>query len=361
MKKHTRSLILVGLFNVSCGLPAALAGVSWGDVLRQPSAWYASDEALVVAKAVLSYQTDSGGWPKNHDMTSPRRSAVAEGEDVIAPTIDNGATYTQIEFLARVNQARENADARAAVIHGIDYLLAAQYDNGGWPQFFPLRHGYYTHITFNDDAMVGVLKILREVSAGRAPYLFIDRDHQAAAGRAVEKGVDCILRCQVVVDGVKTVWCAQHDEHTLAPAQARKYELVSLSGYESVGIVRFLMSLDQPSPAIREAIRSAVAWFERVKLTGLREERVPDSKLPRGYDVRVVEDNKAPPLWARFYEIGTNRPMFCGRDSVGHYVLAEIEPERRTGYHWYTEAPRLLLTVDFPRWTEKWSGSDRRR
>ena len=43
----------------------------------------------------------------------------------------------------------------------------------------------------------------------------------------------------------------------------------------------------------------------------------------------------APPLWARFYEIETNRPIFSGRDSVKKYDIAEIESERRNGYAWY--------------------------
>ena len=47
---------------------------------------------------------------------------------------------------------------------GLDYLLKAQYPNGGWPQFYPLRNGYWSHITYNDDAMAGVLELLRDVA-----------------------------------------------------------------------------------------------------------------------------------------------------------------------------------------------------
>jgi hypothetical protein len=46
----------------------------------------------------------------------------------------------------------------------------------------------------------------------------------------------------------------------------------------------------------------------------------------------------ASPLWARFYEIGTNRPVFAGRDGVIKYNMAEIEQERRTLYAWYTRS-----------------------
>jgi PelA/Pel-15E family pectate lyase len=159
-----------------------------------------------------------------------------------------------------------------------------------------------------------------------------------------------ILKTQVVVNGKKTAWCAQHDEITLAPAPARTYELVSLSGYESVGIVRFLMSIDNPSPEIKDAIRSAIRWFEAVEIKGIKVVEKPDPKQARGYDRIVVKDKSAPPLWARFYAIGTNKPIFSGRDGVIKDTLAEIEAERRNGYSWYNDAPSKLLATDYPRW-----------
>lgn len=174
-----------------------------------------------------------------------------------------------------------------------------------------------------------------------------------ARQKAVEQGIDCILRTQIRVNGQLTVWCAQHDEVTLAPAPARTYEKISLSGSESVGLVRFLMGSERPTPAVSEAIRAAVAWFEQARLSGIKQIEQPAPAQPRGYDKVVVNDPAAPPLWARFYEIGNNRPLFCGRDGVVKYSLAEIEYERRTGYGWYTNAPAELLAKDFPAWQKK--------
>ena len=54
-----------------CAEVLAQAGketVPWNDALDQPSAWYASDEAVRIADNVLLYQGQSGGWPKNIDM-----------------------------------------------------------------------------------------------------------------------------------------------------------------------------------------------------------------------------------------------------------------------------------------------------
>jgi PelA/Pel-15E family pectate lyase len=258
-------------------------------------------------------------------------------------------------FLAKVYAARKDDRFKDAVLRGLDYLLKAQYENGGWPQFYPNARGYYTHITFNDDAMIGVMRFLRDLAKKDGPYAFVDADRRAKAEKAVAKGIECILKCQVVTGGKRTAWCAQHDEKTLAPAPARAYEKISLSGAESVGIVRFLMGIEKPSPEVIDAIQSAVAWFDAVRITGIRQVAKPDPSLPGGQDKVIEKDPSAPPLWARFYEIGTNRPIFCGRDGVIKYSLAEIEHERRTGYSWYGTAPAGLLAKDYPAWQRKWA------
>lgn len=338
-------------------LPPLTAALRWADVPRQPDAWHASAEARAIADNVLLYQDLTGGWPKNRDMTlAPAAEVAARGghvpEDETLPTIDNGATHTQLRFLARILATGSGTPAdRAAFDRGLAYLLAAQYPNGGWPQFHPLRRGYYTHITFNDDAMTGVLGVLHGVADGREPFAFASPAQRAQAAAAVARGVDCILRCQVVQGGQRTVWCAQHDERTLAPAPARKFEPAALSGLESVGLVRFLMTVE-PTAEVVTAIESAVAWFQAVKITGLRYERFPVPGLAKG-DSRVVPDPAAPALWARFYELGTDRPVFTGRDGVVHYRLDEIEAERRGGYVWYVTAPEKLLTKDYPAWRRR--------
>jgi PelA/Pel-15E family pectate lyase len=155
-----------------------------------------------------------------------------------------------------------------------------------------------------------------------------------------------------------TGWCQQHDVSTLAPAKARTYEHPSTSGRETVGIVRYLMSIEKPDKATIAAIEGAVAWLEKVQIRGLRVERRPDPAGPGGSDVVVVDDPSAPALWARFYELGTDRPIFSGRDGVIKYKLAEIEIERRTGYSWLGPYAAGLLATDFPAWKKKHSFSN---
>ena len=331
--------------------------INWRNALRQRADWYGSAEAVRVADNVLLYQRDSGGWPKNTDMakalSAGERAELIENKDHTDSTIDNGATYTQLEYLARVFTATKEERFKTPFLKGFDYLLQAQYKNGGWPQYFPLRKGYYTHITYNDDAMIGVLNLLRAITRKQAAFTFVDDARRQRAEQALANGIECILKTQVVVAGKRTVWCAQHDEVTFAPAKARAYEHPSLSGSESIGIVHFLMDIEKPDARVVEAIEAAVAWFQQAKLTGIKVVEKPDAAAPKGSDRVVVQDAQAPPLWARFYEIGTNRPIFSGRDSVIKYSLAEIEYERRNGYNWYTNRPAELLAKDYPAWRTK--------
>ncbi len=228
----------------------------------------------------------------------------------------------------------------------MDYLFAAQYANGGFPQFFPLKKGYYTHITFNDDAMIGVLKLLREVAKKDDDFKFADESRRAKAESAVEKATPLILKLQVEIDGKKTVWAAQYDETTLKPAAARKFEPISLTAGESVGIIRFLMLDSKPGQDKIEAIEAAIDWYRKNKIEGIRWEKIKGENS-------VVKDKNAPPIWARFYEIETMKPIFIGRDAVIKYDVSQIESERRNGYAWYIESPNSLLEKDYSKWKEK--------
>ena len=339
-----------------CELGTSAISIAWDAANEQPAAFYATSEARALADNVLYYQNADGGWPKNTDMAS--RAQAKAGS-----TIDNRATTTQIEFLGRVYAANGCPQYRDAALAGVTFLLDAQYENGGWPQEYPNPEGYHAHITFNDDAMIHVMQVLRAVAEGAPPYTFGDEALASAAATAVQKGIDCILGCQIEMDDGHRGWCAQHDEVTLEPAQARTYELPSVSGSEGARVARFLMTIDPPSAEIRAAVEGAMAWFEAVQLTGIRVETVADASQPSGEDRVVVEDPDAPPLWARFYELGTNLPIFSSRCEVAEceddpffmrrYSLAEIENERRVGYAWYGNWPAAAL-AEYQAWKQKY-------
>lgn len=333
---------------------AAAPAVVWNaEILKRDPAWFGSAEARAVAENVLKYQSAEGAWPKNMSLAAPPTGPISAGS---TNTIDNQATTVPMAYLARVISAG-NGDTtayRAAFDRGLDWLLAAQYPNGGWPQFYPLRGGYYDHITFNDDAMVRVLNLLREIESGHGPYAFVDAGRRARAADATARGLDVILKTQIRKDGVLTVWCAQHDQVTLAPAWARRFEPPSYSGGESVGITRYLMSLPDPSPEVIAAVEGSVAWFRAHAIPGIRIESFTDATGQR--DRRVVQDASAGPQWARFYDLETGKPIFMGRESVAKASLAEIEQERRAGYSYYVDSAARLLEADYPAWKRRLAG-----
>lgn len=341
--------------NGSANAQAKPAAVKWPNVLKREAAWYGTDEALRIADNLLLYQRDSGGWPKNIDMArvlpAAAKAALLKQKDATDSTIDNGATHTQLKYLARVYGAQPVDRHKEAFVKGVEYLLKAQYANGGWPQYYPLHRGYYSHITYNDDAMIGVMELLRDIANQKSSYTFLDESLRDRAALAVGRGIECILKTQVIVDGKLTVWSAQHDEVTLKPAPARAFEPMALSGLESVGIVRFLMKVEKPDQKVIQAIESAAGWFEKTSIKGFRWQETPAGD---GFNRMLIRDPNSGPLWARFYEIGTNRPIFIGRDAVIHYDVSEIEAERRNGYRWYTDEPEKLLKVDYPKWRSKW-------
>jgi len=335
------------------------ASIPWRRCLSQRPEFYGTEEAIRIADNLLLYQRESGGWQKNIEMASVLgerdRAELLRAKGRNDSTLDNGATRTQMQYLAMVYQASGIERFKEAFLKALDYVLEAQYDNGGWPQRYPNPTGYSRYITFNDGTMIGMLNLLDDIVGKKPPYTFVDEAHRLKAEAAISKGIECILKCQIVVNGRKTAWCAQHDEKTLIPRSARSYELASISGAESVGIVRFLMSIDNPGPEIIEAVQAAVTWFDRAALKGIRQIRKQDKSLPKGWDKVIVEDASAPAIWARFYDIQTNKPIFCSRDGIPKETLAEISYERRTGYSWLGYYATDLLEKDYPAWQKKWA------
>lgn len=317
---------------------------------------YAQD---LIADNMLMFQRANGGWPKhlNKKAINYRQEYSEQEKEIIRneyakddATIDNSATIKEIRYLVKQFKQSNNRKYLAAAENGIRYLLKAQYKNGGWPQYYPDHSSYRGAITYNDNAMINVLSLLQDVVLKQQDLEVIDESLSAAAAQAVAAGIDCILKTQVRnSEGKLTAWCAQHDAVTLQPVKARAFELVSLSGFETVGIVDFLMKQPNPSVAIKNAINAAVEWLETVKIKGYKFVEVTNAAFPEGKDKVLLPDSSYI-LWARFYDIDTNEPFFCGRDGLKKKAVKDIDHERRNGYAWYGNWGSSLLDKKYPKW-----------
>lgn len=332
-------------------------------VENQPQ--YAESDYTKIADNILLFQRNNGGWPKNYDMkailTPEQIKKVKETKGILHTTFDNATTYTHTYYLAQVYTLTKNEAYKEACLKGIDFILKAQYANGGWPQYFPLEKGYSRHITFNDGNYIGIMNMLKKVIGNDSNFAFVNDQTKVKVASAYQKGLDCILKMQIMDQGKLTAWCQQHDEITLLPAWARKFEPPSICGGESTEIVMFLMDIDNPNEKIIKSVESAVQWFAASQIYNTRVETFDAPKVESKYmtitkDNRVVTDSSAPPIWTRYYELSTGRPLFCDRDSKFLYSMAEVSRERRVGYSWYTYAPKKVLEK-YPEWQKKWTPS----
>lgn len=333
-----------------------------------PDDWYREREARHIADCILSFQTPAGGWSKNMNMAGELRSPgmlfapdntsrFLTGSDFdvsldrgwsYVGTFDNDATTLQMRFLAKFisSNTKDMARYRDAFQRGIDYIVDSQYPNGGWPQVWPLSGGYHDAITFNDNAFINILDLLNDIRSGAKSFEFISAETRDRAEKTFQLAMKCLLAAQVAVDGQRTIWPQQCDVLTLQPTSARNYEMPSLASGESAGILLFLMKIPNPDSEIVAAIDAGAAWFQA---NGIRDKVFKSS----GSDGRHL--SSAPgsgPIWARYYEVGTNRPLFGDRDKTIHDSVDEISKERRAGYSWFGDAGKRVLQ-HYEKWKAK--------
>jgi len=327
---------------------------------------YNPTELVNIGDNILLFQKTNGGWPKNYDvfaiLTRDQQDSVAAARFDLKTTFDNGSTYTQIAALAIVYYNTKTEKYKTAALKGLNFIFDAQYKNGGWPQYYPLESGYSREITFNDGAYEGIMELLKDILDNKPQYSFVDDKYRAKIKTSFDKGMDCIFKTQINDMGKPTAWCQQYDEVSLKAAWARKFEPPSICNKESADLVLFLMSFDNPSKQVIDAVQNAVAWFQDSKIYNTRVNTIPAPRMVTPYRISVtdrvvVTDPNAPPIWTRYYELKTHRPVFCNRDSKVVYSLAEVTRERRDGYGWYTYSPQQVLNK-YPEWQKKWASDN---
>lgn len=322
---------------------------------------YSPDQVEEIADNLLLYQRRHGGWIENRDPTrilsESEKRALRDEQTTATASFDNRNIYSQIEYLSAAYMRTREQKYRGAAERGIEFTLSQQHRAcGGWPHTVPASQPYHSHITIADEVTSGVVRMLRRISERTQPYEYVDPDLRARVTAALHRGDECVLRLQIEQEGRLAGWAGQYDAQTLQPAQGRSFELPALATQESVEMVRYLMSIAEPSDEQVRAIEGAVAWLKKSRLEGVRLETVEleqPVKYPyhtATFDRRLVEDPNAPPLWARFYDLRDNSVVLANRDGVRVARYADVHPERRSGYSWYGDWPTRLLAEDYPAW-----------
>ena len=301
-------------------------------------------------KNMTTWQIDNGGFYKamaesykkaySGGQKSGWRSAT--GGDV--GTIDNDATVQEMRLLAVRYKETSNASYKAtfktSFNKAVNFLLTMQRASGGLPQVWPKRNDYSDHITLNDNAMIRAMVTMMDIANKTSPFDsdIIDDATRSKMNGALEKAIDYLLKAQIINNGTPTVWCAQHDTVNYAPRPARAYELESKSGSESAGVVWFLMNWPNQTEAIQKAVKSAIAWYKKTKVTGLYFNKKQGRFEERAGNV----------LWYRFYEVNNDNYFFCDRGGASTKTqdFTKISEERRTGYQWAGDYGTALINTE---------------
>ncbi len=292
-------------------LTAGVNDLTWQQVCLggMTQEWYGSQEAQDIADIVIAVQKTNGGWMKNdqlHKLSSSEYQRLLNEKNGRS-CLDNMATTQEMRYLARVWKATGQDSYRQAFLQGLQMIRIAQKGRGGWSQYLPLSNdnGYQDYITFNDDLIVNVLKLLRDIYGNTGDFANItDATTRNACQTAFNRGLQCILDCQINIDGTYAAWCAQHD--TVAPylpTEGRPQELPSVSGYESANLLSFLMSIDNPSDELKARITAAVTWLDAHKLA---DHAVEDYTNADQLPDRHIVSKPGTHLWGRFIQIGGN-------------------------------------------------------
>ena len=307
--KNRIFLCLIALLGISLSMKAAdLSSLNWGQVCsgQMGAAWYGSAESQEIADIVLSVQKTNGGWMKNdqlHKLTASELATLQASRSGRS-CLDNYATTQEMRFLAKVYQGCKIEKYRTAFVNALQLIFTAEKSNGGWSQYWPLSGGgsYHDYITFNDDLMTNVMKLLRDIQSNEGDFKdILDEATRERCLASFNKGLEVILKCQIDDNGTKAAWCAQHDPVDFLPTEGRPHEFPSVSGCESAALLSFLMTIPNPSPELQQAITAGVTWLDAHKIEG---KAIEDYTNADGKPDRRIVDRPGSAIWGRFIQLG---------------------------------------------------------
>ena len=299
---------------------------------------------------MTTWQISNGGFYKamadkyKSAYTSGNKSEWRSKDGGDLGTIDNNATIQEMRLLAvrykETTNSNYKSTFKSSFNKAVNFILTMQRSKGGLPQVWPKRGNYSDQITLNDNAMIRAMVTMMDIANKTSPFDsdIIDDETRSKMSGALDKAIDFLLKSQIVNDGKLTVWCAQHDTNSYSPVGARAYELPSKSGSESAGAIWFLMNWPNQTTEIQNAIKGAIAWYKKTRVTGLYFNK----------KAGVFEQRDGNVLWYRFYEVNNDNYFFCDRDGASTKTqdFTKISEERRTGYQWAGDYGTALLSTE---------------
>ncbi len=390
MKKYIAFVIaFITLLSSSSLLAESSVGAIWKDFSLEYDS-HKKRNALQIGDNIVAFQRSHGGWRKGlvvdrsytaYELEKLKKQELAYEKQFDtatsgiyshkSSTFDNDATHSYIRYLLRISKATNLEKYKKATIRALMYVLSAQYDTGGWPQNYPNTSSYGGNVTFNDGAMVGVLTALNEAKSKE--YAFIPNELRTRIELSLLKGIEYILRTQIVQGGIHTGWAAQYDSNFNATT-GRLYELTAIDTSVTSDVIRFLMKDEVPSSNVISSVISSVKWLRSVKIRNTIMEKIYSfEKLKplitftresgnekrslrvhkgRGFDYKIVKKNgkNVRPIWARLYSITGSQPIFGDSDGNLFFHLSDIDYERRTGYRWYGYWPARVIDKEYMKW-----------
>ena len=308
--------ILAALAMTVAGNAASLSSLTWAEVCqgKMGDEWYGSAEAQQVADNLISVQKTNGGWMKNDqfhklsasELAARQASTGTDGRGAHS-CFDNYATTQEMRFLVRVYRATNQTKYLTAFNKALSLIYtAANGKRGGWGQYWPNsgNDSYQDYITFNDDLMTNMMKMLQDVYENKGMFEgLVNEAGRKKAKQVFDAALNCVLACQIDDNGVKAAWCAQHDPADFLPAEGRPHEEPSVSAYESATLLQYLMTFENPSEELKESIVAAVKWLRSHKYK--TDSYIEDVKDANGNVIdRKISKRKDSNVWGRFIQIG---------------------------------------------------------
>jgi len=264
---------------------------------------YYLDAAREVAKALVWGQRKIGGWDHRVDVAHLKPGAKVPARRDGRCTFDDNITQGALKFLIDADSAMDQPWLTDAVELGLVFMQKSQFANGAWPQWYPLRGGYSDFFTFNDNTINDCIDVMLKAhkAYGKAEYL-----------ACAKRGGDFIIASQL--PRPQAGWAQQYS-HDMKPAWARSFEPAGLCSAVTARNMRTLVQLYlyTKDDKYLAPVPAAIEWLE-------------SSKIGKN-------------LWARLYEVKTNRPIYGDRqdgDKV-HYDYEKVSLKERTSYGWRGE------------------------